>query len=128
MKEIRLTQGELGLELYHSTANWILRDADGYSPVNMLVASIGACGAYVLESIALKSKIAFTLKEVVLHYDRHEDQKSRPLSHVIIDIYGESPVEQQERMRRYLGMVNDYCPVIQSLNSDVIIEKRITFI
>lgn len=44
MREIKLVQGKEGIELPYETGNWVLLKEQGYSPVEMLVASVAACG------------------------------------------------------------------------------------
>lgn len=46
---MKLISSEKGFELVHQSGNWVLKKEIGFSPVEMLVASIGACGAYVYE-------------------------------------------------------------------------------
>lgn len=128
MKTLKLNQGETGLELEHSNGNWILLKEQGYSPVQILVASIGACGQYVFKSVMEKSSIQGTLRNVNISYEVDEQSKSHQLTKVFIEFELQTSEENLSKANRALRLVNDYCPVIQSLNSDIIIEKTIKHI
>lgn len=127
MREIKLVQGKEGIELPYETGNWVLLKEQGYSPVEMLVASVAACGAYVLQSILSKSHIAFEFSEVTASYTRSSEQKSQPLSSIEIVFELSVAKEHESRVERLLALVNEYCPVIQSLSADIVIKKQIRF-
>lgn len=127
MKTVDLLKGEIGLELALDSGNWVLKAGYGYSPVQMLVASIGACGGYVLGSVLEKSHIDFELKAVHIDYEEDLEQKSKPLSKVMIEFIGSAPVSEHEKAQRALRLVSEYCPVMQSLDPKIEVIKTIRF-
>lgn len=128
MKTLKLLNGELGLELEHSNGNWIMLKDVGYSPVQMLVASIGACGQYVFKSVLERSSIPGKLKDVLITYEVDNNSKSHQLTKVSIEFQLDISQDYAHKATSALRLVNDYCPVIQSLNSDIIVEKTIKFL
>lgn len=126
--QLELLQGKQGLELYHKDGNWILKRDFGYSPVQLLVTSIGACGAYVYESILTKSNIEHRLDTVDISYKTNEEDKAHPLTEVTIQFNIWVPEDKQAQVERALRMVNEYCPVIQSLNPNIDIIKEVNFL
>ncbi|WP_205700231.1 OsmC family protein [Erysipelothrix sp. HDW6A] len=126
--QIELLQGEQGLELFHKEGNWVLKRNIGYSPVQLLVTSIGACGAYVYESILTKSNIEHRLDTVDISYKVDEDDKAKPLTEVAITFNIWVPEDKKAQVERSLRLVNEYCPVIQSLNPNIGIIKEVNFL
>ncbi len=126
--QIELLQGEQGLELFHKEGNWVLKRNIGYSPVQLLVTSIGACGAYVYESILTKSNIDHRLDTVDISYKVDEDDKAKPLTEVAITFNLWVPEDKKAQVERSLRLVNEYCPVIQSLNPNIGIIKEVNFL
>ncbi|QIK58238.1 OsmC family protein [Erysipelothrix sp. HDW6A] len=125
---MELLQGEQGLELFHKEGNWVLKRNIGYSPVQLLVTSIGACGAYVYESILTKSNIEHRLDTVDISYKVDEDDKAKPLTEVAITFNIWVPEDKKAQVERSLRLVNEYCPVIQSLNPNIGIIKEVNFL
>ena len=126
--QIELLQGEQGLELFHKEGNWVLKRNIGYSPVQLLVTSIGACGAYVYESILTKSNIEHRLDTVDISYKVDEEDKAKPLTEVAITFNLWVPEDKKAQVERSLRLVNEYCPVIQSLNPNIGIIKEVNFL
>lgn len=126
--QIELLQGEQGLELFHKEGNWVLKRNIGYSPVQLLVTSIGACGAYVYESILTKSNVEHRLDTVDISYKVDEEDKAKPLTEVAIIFNLWVPEDKKAQVERSLRLVNEYCPVIQSLNPNIGIIKEVNFL
>lgn len=128
MKSLKLEKGEVGLELAHERGNWILLKDLGYSPVQLLVASIAACGQYVFKSVLERSSIPGTLGNVWVDYEVDETSKAHQLTKVSILFEMTVDAQNHDKATRALRLVNEYCPVIQSLDPNIIIEKSIHFI
>lgn len=124
---MELIQGTKGMELVHEKGNWVLLREIGFSPVETLVATIGACGAYVYQSVLDNSKVPYTFHKVTLDYTRDTEKQAEPLKEVTIDFYLEVPSELQEKAERALKLVNKNCPVIQSLSDTVVVHEIVHF-
>lgn len=124
MNSLNLSQGQHGLELYHEKGNWILKKELGYSPVQLLVASISACGAYVLQGLFDNSKINAKVGDVSTSYDVNPDSKSHELKSVAITFNIHVDQENESKAVSMLRFVNDFCPVIKSLNPEIVITKE----
>lgn len=123
---MELISSEKGFELVHKSGNWVLKKELGFSPVEMLVASIGACGAYVYEKILTNSRIDFTIDKVEIAYERAEEKQARPLSRVLITFAIHVSQEDQGKAERALKLIGKNCPVMQSLDPEIaVIEKAI---
>lgn len=125
---MELIFGEHGVELQHPEGNWQLKKGYGFSPVEMTAAAVTACGMYVFEEILTNSKVTFRFDKVETNYERSETKPAKPISKVIIDFYLEVPAEQQEKTLRISKMINKHCPVMQTLDPEVVIEERVHFI
>lgn len=126
-EKIELIRGQDGIALPFSGGNWVFLRDKGYSPVQMLVAAAGACGAYVYESILTKSHVPFTFHGVTVDYVRDESAVSQPVKK--IDITFEVSVEEsyQGKAERILKLVAKHCPVIQSLDPAIQIQETVAF-
>lgn len=128
-EELVLIQGEKGMELPFETGNWVLlKGEEGYSPVETLAACVGACGAYVYQSILKNSKIAYQFEKVQVTYERDETKKSEPLSKVSLVFDVKIAKEDQGRAERSLKMIGAHCPVMQSLDPTIEINETVNFI
>ena len=124
---IELIQGKEGIELPHPNGNWVLLKDLGYSPVQSLAAAIGACGAYVYESILTKSQIPFEFERATVTYTRDEGRQSEPLKTVEINFEVKIAANYQERALRCLKLVAANCPVMQSLDPRIIVTETVKF-
>ncbi|MBM7688962.1 peroxiredoxin [Enterococcus ureilyticus] len=124
---MELISGEKGFELVHQSGNWILKKDIGFSPVEMLVASIGACGAYVYEKILTNSHIDFTIANVAISYERTEIQ-AKPLSKVVITFSVQISEEEHGKAERALKLIGKNCPVMQSLDPAITVVEEVVFI
>ncbi|MFU1814748.1 OsmC family peroxiredoxin, partial [Enterococcus faecium] len=59
VERLTIIRGVEKFELQTKTARWVLAKEEGYSPVQMLVSAIGACGGYVYQSVLENSHIPF---------------------------------------------------------------------
>ncbi|EOL50067.1 OsmC family protein [Enterococcus caccae] len=124
---MELISSENGFELIHQSGNWVLKKEIGFSPVEMLVASIGACGAYVYEKILTNSHIDFTIDKVEISYERAEEKQAKPLSHVLITFSIRLPEEEQGKAKRALKLIGKNCPVMQSLDPEITVVEEVMF-
>ncbi|MTD42050.1 OsmC family peroxiredoxin [Erwinia sp. CPCC 100877] len=125
---MELISGEKGFELVHQSGNWILKKDIGFSPVELLVASIGACGAYVYEQILTNSHIDFTIENVQISYERTEEKPAKPLSQVSILFSVRVVEEAQGKAERALKLISKNCPVIQSLDPEIVVTETVNFV
>ncbi|ALS01918.1 peroxiredoxin [Enterococcus silesiacus] len=125
---MELISGEKGFELVHESGNWLLKKDIGFSPVELLVASIGACGAYVYEKILTNSHIDFTIEKVDISYERAEDKQAKPLSRVVIDFSIHVSEEAQGKAERALKLIGKNCPVMQSLDPEIAVVENVNFV
>lgn len=106
----------------------MLLKEEGYSPIQMLVASVAGCGAYVYQSILNKSNISYTFKAVSVKYTRNQENKSKPIESIDMTFEVKVADEDQERARRALKLISKNCPVIQSLDPTISVSETIKFI
>lgn len=125
---MELISSEKGFELVHQSGNWVLKKDIGFSPVEMLVASIGACGAYVYEKILTNSHIDFTIEKVDISYERAQEKQAKPLSEVVITFFVQVSEEKQGKAERALKLIGSNCPVIQSLDSEISVIENVVFV
>lgn len=125
---MKLISSEKGFELVHQSGNWVLKKEIGFSPVEMLVASIGACGAYVYEKILTNSHIDFTIEKVDISYERTEEKQAKPLSSVTITFSIKVAEEKQGKAERALKLIGNNCPVIQSLDPEITVVENVIFV
>lgn len=125
---MELISGEKGFELVHERGNWLLKKDIGFSPVELLVASIGACGAYVYEKILTNSHIDFTIEKVDISYERAEDKQAKPLSRVAINFSIHVSEEAQGKAERALKLIGKNCPVMQSLDPEIVVVENVIFV
>jgi len=129
MYKLSMSMGEQGYEMSHDNAHWVLLKGLGYSPVQMLIASIGACGGYVLDSILDKMQIDHVMKDIEMDFDVNHDSKAKEPTFVSMVFHVQLSNEQnQDKTLHALTLVHKYCPVMLSLNDDIKIEKSIKFV
>lgn len=128
MYNLSMIMKDQGYEMSHENAHWYLKKGLGYSPVQMLVASIGACGGYVLDSILDKMQISHELKELEMTFDVNQDSKAKELTYVGMVFYVKLSGDEYDKVLHALTLVHKYCPVMLSLNENIKIEKSIKFI
>jgi uncharacterized OsmC-like protein len=128
MYKLSMTMGEQGYEMSHDNAHWVLLKGLGYSPVQMLVASIGACGGYVLDSILDKMQIKHVMKDIEMNFDVNHDSKAKELTFVSMVFHVQLSGNDHDKTLHALTLVHKYCPVMLSLNEDIKIEKSIQFV
>ena len=124
---IELVQGQTGIELPLAAGNWVMLREEGYSPVQSLVAAVGACGAYVYQSVLEKSRIPFTFERATADYSRDVEKATEPVKSISLTFYVSVAPELQERAERALKLVSKNCPVIQSLNPAIEVVEHVVF-
>lgn len=125
---IELIQGKEGMELPVSSGNWVLLKDQGYSPVQSLVASVGACGAYVYQAVLENSKIPYVFERVKINYIRDAERKSEPVKQIDLIFEVSIASELQERAIRSLKLVAPNCPVMQSIDPKIEVTETVRFI
>lgn len=119
---------EHGIELVHENGNWILKKEYGFSPVQTLVASVAACGGYVFEGILTRSSIPHRLDTVQVSYEVNETKTVKSVSKISIEYYLEAEDDYKDRIERIVKLVHKGCPVMQSLNSDIVVTETIIYV
>lgn len=127
-KEIKLVQGATGVELVHPENNWVLTHEDGFSPVETLGAAIGCCSVYVYQKILENSHIPFTFVGAEVTYERDEAKPANPISHVKVTIQVDIEAELQGKAERAVHLIERNCPVIQSLDKEIVVEEIVEFV
>jgi uncharacterized OsmC-like protein len=117
-----------GYEMSHDNAHWLLQRGLGFSPVQMLIASIGACGGYVLTSILDKMQIKHEMRDLEMSFELNQESKAKELTYVNMVFHIKLENDQHDKALHALTLVQKYCPVMLSLNENVKIEKSIHFI
>lgn len=125
---MELISSEQGIELVHQKGNWLIKKDLGFSPVELLVASVAACGAYVYERVLTNSKISFKIQHVEVSYERFENKPTKPLKEVTLIFQIEVPENQQEKATRATKLIAKNCPVMQSLDSEVTVIEKVIFV
>lgn len=87
VERLTIIRGVEKFELQTKTARWVLAKEEGYSPVQMLVSAIGACGGYVYQSVLENSHIPFEFEKIEVTYSREVERRAQPLKQVTILFY-----------------------------------------
>ncbi|MGX6979415.1 OsmC family protein [Vagococcus elongatus] len=125
---LELIQGDEGLELPVDSGNWVMLRDFGYSPVQSLVAAVGACGAYVYQSILFNSKVPYTFEKVIIDYTRDTERPSKPVDKIEMTFYLSVAPEFQDKATRSLRLIGRNCPVIQSLDPKIHVTETVSFV
>ncbi|MEG1503616.1 MAG: OsmC family protein [Enterococcus sp.] len=116
-------------EMHTKKGEWILTKEKGYSPVQMLVSSVAACGGYVYISILENSKIEATISKIEVTYRRNEQKKAEPVSEIQLKFIASNvPEADQKRAIHCLKLIPANCPVIQSLDPTIQVTETVEFI
>ncbi|MGX7197557.1 OsmC family protein [Enterococcus olivae] len=127
-ERLTLVQGKNKIELPAAQGNWVLAKEQGYSPVQMLVSAVAACGGYVYESVLENSKVPFSLKKIEVHYTRDDERRARPIQSIQICFHAEIAETYQSKAIRCLKLVSPNCPVIQSIDPAIQVTETVEFI
>lgn len=109
-------------------ANWQLIREKGYSPVQLLVSAVAACGGYVYQSVLENSHVPFELEKIEVSYTRDEKRQSEPVKSIQVDFFAKIPEEFQAKAIRCLRLVAPNCPVMQSIDPAIQVEETVTFL
>lgn len=115
-------------EMHNDHAQWALKRDIGFSPVQMLIASIGACGGYVLTSILDKMQIKHEMLNLEMTYEVNQDSKAKEPTYVGMVFHISVHSDDSDKVLHALSLVPKYCPVMLSLSDKVVIEKSVRFI
>ncbi|KPG70157.1 OsmC family protein [Enterococcus sp. RIT-PI-f] len=115
-------------EMQTPTGNWILAREQGYSPVQMLVSAVAACGGYVYRSVLENSKVEAQISKIEVSYDRDPEKKAEPVSAIQIKFTAKVAEADQEKAIRCLKLISPNCPVIQSLDPTITVTETVAFI
>lgn len=126
VERLTIIRGVEKFELQTKTARWVLAKEEGYSPVQMLVSAIGACGDTCINPFWKIRTFPLSLKN-----RSHVFKRSRETSTTIKtgddSLYVTVPEAFQERATRCLKLVSPNCPVIQSLAERITVEETVVF-
>jgi uncharacterized OsmC-like protein len=128
MYKLSMNMGEQGYEMSHENAHWILKKGVGYSPVQMLIASIGSCGGYVLDSLLDKMKIDHEMKHIEMTFEVNHESKAFEPTYIGMVFHVKLVNQEVDKALHALTLVHKYCPVMLSLNENIKIEKSIQFV
>ncbi|WP_430611465.1 OsmC family protein [Enterococcus sp. DIV0876] len=115
-------------EMQTPNGDWILGREQGYSPVQMLVSAVAACGGYVYRSVLKNSKIEAEISKIEVSYDRDPEKKAEPVSAIQIKFSAKVAEADQEKAIRCLKLISPNCPVIQSLDPTIQVTETVVFI
>ena len=126
---MELISGEQGFELVNKNNHWVLKQEIGFSPIEMLVASVGACSAYVYEKILTNSKITFYVEKIVIDYERDTEKRAKPVSKIMISFFLTGVLKaDQDKTKRAIHLIGKNCPVIQTLDPAVEVVEDVFFV
>lgn len=116
---LQIVKSDLGMELVSDRGNWIMKQDIGFSPVQSLVAAVGACGCYVYDRILTNSKVEHELLGVDINYETNQESKVHTVTKINLTFKLKVNADQQDLAVRTLTMVNKNCPVMQSLDPKI---------
>ena len=116
VETLTIHQGSDKFEMTPPTGNWVLAREKGYSPVQMLVSAVAACGGYVYASVLENSKITAEIEKIEVSYDRDDNKKAQPVSAIQIQFYAKIAEADHDKATPCLKLVSPNGPVIQSLD------------
>ncbi|OTN75796.1 hypothetical protein A5886_000872 [Enterococcus sp. 8G7_MSG3316] len=122
------SNGSDKFEMQTPNGDWILAREQGYSPVQMLVSAVAACGGYVYRSVLENSKVDANISKIEVSYDRNPDKKAEPVSAIQINFSAKVAEADQEKAIRCLKLIAANCPVIQSLDPAIEVTETVVFI
>lgn len=126
--KLTLIQGQNGFELTVSgKENWIMRREMGYSPVQSVIAAVGACGGYVYQYLLQNSNVSATFNRVEAEYTRYDDSVGA-ISSITLTFFVSVQESDKVKAQSCLKLVSRYCPVIQSLDKNIKIIEIVEFI
>lgn len=126
--KLTLIQGQNGFELeVLGKENWVMRREMGYSPVQSVIAAVGACGGYVYQHLLKNSNVSATFHRVEAEYTRHDDSVGA-ISSITLTFFVSVEKSDQTKAQSCLKLVSRYCPVIQSLDKNIKMVELVQFI
>ncbi len=125
---MELVFGNNGVELVHQDGNWDLKAGFGFSPVETLVASVGACGMYVFQGILNGSKVDHEFVNAKVSFKVDEESRVRPVKEIKIDYFMKVEEANRTKAERIMELVPKSCPVMQSLKSDITVIENIHYV
>ena len=124
VERLTIIRGVEKFELQTKTARWVLAKEEGYSPVQMLVSAIGACGDTCINPFWKIRTFPLSLKNRS-HVSKVE-RRAQPLKQVTILFYVTVPEAFQEHDTVFEACLPN-CPVIQSLAERITVEETVVF-
>ncbi len=125
---MELIFGTNGVELVKENGNWEMKSGFGFSPVQSLVASVGACGMYVFTAILTKSGIEHEIIKTTLAFEVDESTRVKPIKTITIDYHITVDASDKDKVERFVHLVPKNCPVMQSLNSNIEVIENIIYL
>jgi uncharacterized OsmC-like protein len=124
---LHLNMTEFGPEAVNEQGhNWALDKTNGFSPLNTFVLSVAACSSGVYRDILVNSKIEHEIHDVTIDFDRAEEAP-RPVTAIEITFHVTVPEEDRGRAERATKMIHKYCPVVQSIDPNIVVTEQVVF-
>lgn len=127
MEHLELIRRETGFILSNETESWTLKRDIGFSPVQTLVSAVAGCGGYVYESLLDKSRLPVRVLAVSLDYQTNQETSNHYVTQIDLVYHLEAEPHLHERVTRLLEMIHKHCPVMASLNPEIIVTQRIAW-
>lgn len=109
--------------------DWILDNEQTYSPLQLMVQAVAACGASVFKNMVKNSNVEASLIAVDIEYTRDETTDVRPINSLNLIYKVDAKAEKAQRMSKTIASrIGQYCPVMQSLDQTIAIEESVEFV
>lgn len=128
MEKFTITVKDTAHTLPIEGGEWVLKRGEGYSPVQMLVSAVASCGGYVYASVLNNSNIPHTIEKIEVDYTRDETRKASPVASINLVIHAKIAEEYHEKATRCVKLIAPNCPVIQSIDPNMIVTESVQFI
>ncbi|EMG29167.1 OsmC family protein [Listeria fleischmannii 1991] len=116
------------IELQHETGNWPLIKEEGFSPVQITVAAVAACSAYVYAKLLDKKRIPYEDLDVDVSYEQDLEQAVHVIKKIDVNFQVKVAKEYQEKAEKAVHLVKNGCPVARSMHPDIQITEHVTFL
>lgn len=128
MEKLTINVKETSHTLPIENGSWILKREEGYSPVQMFVAAVASCGGYVYASVLQNSNIPHEIEKIEVNYLRDEKRKTNPVSAIDLVIHAKIDTAFHEKAERCVKLISPNCPVIQSIDPQIVVTESVLFI
>lgn len=128
MEKLTINVKETSHTLPIENGSWVLKREEGYSPVQMFVAAVASCGGYVYASVLQNSNIPHEIEKIEVQYLRDEKRKTNPVSAIDLVIHAKIDAVFHEKAERCVKLISPNCPVIQSIDPQIVVTESVLFI